>query len=185
VERLVPATPTVGEATHGARAVSWPRFEVTSRAEAAATIVAGALHREGVFQLHFILAMAVGIPLLALVAGFGERARRREVGILKATGWQTDEVVLRAFVEGGLLALVGAALAVVGAFAWLSWLNGWWLASVFLPGLGTVPSVRVPLRLAPATIVIVASMAVVLVMAGTLYATWRCAITPPSEALRG
>src|SRR5262249_32326759 len=95
------------------------RPRVVAREELAALLPQGLLHREGVFTLLFVLAFAVGILVILVTSGFGLSERRREIGILKATGWQTDELLLRSLVENGFLSLAGASLALVLAFVWL------------------------------------------------------------------
>ena len=53
------------------------------------------------------------------------------MGILKATGWQTDEILLRAGVENLLIVAGGFSISLLLAFVWLAWFNGFWIAGVF------------------------------------------------------
>ncbi len=69
----------------------------TSREELVAVLPHGVLNREGILTLHFVLIFAAAILVLLVASGLGLAERRREIGILKATGWQTDEVLLRAW----------------------------------------------------------------------------------------
>jgi ABC-type lipoprotein release transport system permease subunit len=161
-----------------------PALRVATREDVEALLPRGVLHREGIFNLHYVLAFSAGILTILVTSGFGTSERRREVGILKATGWQTDEILLRGLVESFLLSLVGAALAVILAFAWLWLLNGYWIASVFLAGVDTRPGFRVPFRLAPVPMLLAFLIAAVVVLSGTLYSTWRAAVVPPREAMR-
>jgi ABC-type antimicrobial peptide transport system permease subunit len=142
------------------------------------------MHREGVFNLHFLLAFVVGILVILVNSGFGLPERRREIGILKATGWQTDEVLLRSAVESFLLALAGASLAVILAFVWLKWLNGYWIASIFLTGVDAAPGFRVPFRLTPIPVLLAFLIGLTVVLSGTLYSSWRAATAAPIEAMR-
>jgi ABC-type antimicrobial peptide transport system permease subunit len=142
------------------------------------------LHREGIFNLHFLLACVVGALVILVTSGFGLTERRREIGILKATGWQTDEVLLRSLVESFLLGLLGASLAVLLTYAWLRGLNGFWVASVFLAGVGAWPEFPIPFRLTPVPALLALIFSLVMVMSGTLYSTWRAATVSPREAMR-
>ena len=157
---------------------------VTSRDELKSMLPAGLGHREGVFNLHFVLAFVVGILVILVTSGFGLPERRREIGILKATGWQTDEILLRGLVESFLLGVAGAAGAILLAYAWLEWLNGYWIAGIFLAGVDSNPGFPVPYVLAPVPILLAGLLACVLVMSGTAYSSWRAAVTPPAEAMR-
>jgi ABC-type lipoprotein release transport system permease subunit len=160
------------------------RPRVIGRDDLALLLPSGPLHREGVFNLHFTLLFAVGILIVLVTSGIGLSERRREIGILKATGWQTDEILLRGLVESLFLGVASAALAVLMAFLWLKWANGYWIASVFLPGVDAAPAFTVPFRLLPVPVLLTTVLALTLVMTGTLYSSWRAATVPPMEAMR-
>lgn len=159
-------------------------LQVTSREDLQARLPQGLLHREGIFDLIFLVAFVVGILTILVTAGVGTSERRREIGILKATGWQTDEILFRSLVETFLLSLAGAALAIILAFLWLRVLNGYWIASIFLAGVDVRPGFPVPFRLAPVPALLAVLISAIIVMTGTLYSTWRAAVVPPREAMR-
>jgi ABC-type antimicrobial peptide transport system permease subunit len=160
------------------------RPKVIAREDLQALLPGGLLHREGVFNLHFVLAFAVGIAAVLVTSGLGLAERRREIGILKATGWQTDEVLLRCLVESFLLSLAGASLALLLAFLWLRGLNGYWIASIFLDGVEKAPGFPVPFQLTPVPSLLAFVVSFVVVMSGSLYAAWRAATVSPGEAMR-
>lgn len=160
------------------------RYRVASKHELASLLPSGWLHREGIFHLHFVLAFAAAILAVLVTSGAGLSERRREIGILKATGWQTDEILLRGVVESVLLCLVAASASIVVAFVWLKWLNGLWIASVFLSGVDAVPGFKIPFRLVPVPVLLAFVISAIVVLSGTLYPTWRAAIVPPRDAMR-
>jgi ABC-type lipoprotein release transport system permease subunit len=160
------------------------RVRLVAREDLAVLLPQGPLHQEGIFTLLFVFAFAISILVILVTSGFGLSERRREIGILKALGWQTDEILLRSLSESFLIGLAGASLAVVLAFVWLRGLNGYGIAGVFLPGAGRVPSFRVPFRLTPVPALLGFLIAFVVVMTGSLYSTWRAATAAPREALR-
>jgi ABC-type lipoprotein release transport system permease subunit len=159
-------------------------LKATTREELAVLIPQGLLHREGIFNLHFVLAFAVGILIVLVTSGIGLAERRREIGILKATGWQTDEVLLRGLVESVALCVAAASLSLLLGWLWLRVFNGYWLASLFLDGASTAPAIEVPCRFAPVPVLLAFVLALALVLSGTLVSTWRAAIAPPWEAMR-
>jgi ABC-type lipoprotein release transport system permease subunit len=159
-------------------------LQATTRADLLALLPRGLLHREGIFNLHYLLLFSGGILVLLVTSGMGSAERRHEIGILKATGWQTDEVLCRSLVESLCLSLTGAALAVLLALAWLRGANGYWIASVFLSGVGMKPTFPIPFRLTPVPVLLCFLLSVVLVLSGTLLSTWRSAVVPPRQALR-
>jgi ABC-type lipoprotein release transport system permease subunit len=160
------------------------RPKVTSRADLEALLPRDILHREGIFNLHFVLAFVVGILVVLVTSGVGLAERRREIGILKATGWQTDELLLRGLVESFLLSLAGASLALVIAGVWVKGFNGYGIAGLFLTGADLSPAFAVPNRFAPVPALLAFVLSFAIVMSGTLYSTWRAATATPLEAMR-
>jgi ABC-type lipoprotein release transport system permease subunit len=157
---------------------------VSSRDAARALWTSAVAHRDGVFHLHWMLAVSIGVLAVLVTSGFGSSERRSEVGVLKAIGWRTDEILFRNVVEGLLLTAAGASVAVLLAWFWLGVLNGWAIADLFLPGLGWRPHVHVPFALAPLPVVLGMLLSWIIVTSGSLYTTWRTAMTPPANALR-
>ncbi|HKB42491.1 MAG TPA: FtsX-like permease family protein [Gemmataceae bacterium] len=164
------------------RGTVWTR--VTAREDLLVLLPRGGLHNEGIFTVHFLLAFVVGILVLLVTSGVGLAERRREVGILKATGWQTDEVLLRHLAESFALSLASACTALLLAWAWLRLFNGYGVAGFFLPGIGTSPDFAVPFRLTPIPALLAFVLSFVIVLSGTLYSAWRAATVPPREAMR-
>jgi ABC-type lipoprotein release transport system permease subunit len=174
------------------RSVSFPsaagrgtiRTTVTAREDLLALIPRGLLHREGLFNLHFLLAFVIGILVLLVVSGFGLAERRREIGILKATGWQTDEVLVRGAAESLTLSVAGASLAVLMAWLWLRVFNGYGVAAFFIAGAGVAPEFPLPFRLTPVPALLGLVISLAVVLTGTLYASWRAATVSPRDAMR-
>jgi ABC-type lipoprotein release transport system permease subunit len=160
------------------------RPAVTTREELLVLLPHAVLHRQGVFTLHFVLLFVVGILVLLVTSGLGLAERRREIGILKATGWQTDEILLRGLVESFALALAGACLALLLAWVWLRIFNGYWIVSFFLAGGEAGPNFPVPFRLAPVPALLAFLLSFVIVLSGTLYSAWRAAMAAPRDAMR-
>jgi len=157
---------------------------VMSREDLRALLPQSLRHMEGLLNLHFVLAFAVGIPLLMVTSGLGLSERRSEAALLKATGWMTDELLLRGMVESLVLCLIGASVAVLLAWGWLDLLNAKGIAGVFLPGAEGSPAFRVPFRLTPVPALLGFTVSFTLVATGTLYSTWRAATSSPALALR-
>ena len=157
---------------------------VTARKDLRAQIPAGLSHREGIFNLLFLVAFVVGILVVLVTSGFGLQERQREVAILKATGWMTDQLLLRSSTESFLLSLSSASLALICSFIWLRWCNGFWIAGVFLYGVGSDLETPVPYRLTPWPIALAYLLSFVVIMSGTSFSTWRAAIAAPCLVMR-
>jgi ABC-type lipoprotein release transport system permease subunit len=161
-----------------------PALRITTQEESRAQLPASLRHLDGIFQIHFALAFAVGIPLLLVASGIGLMDRRREAALLKATGWMTDELLLRAFVESVVLCLLASSIAVISAWAWLAIGSGRGIAEIFLPGRALGTSMAVPYRLGLEASLVASTLSLCIVGVGSLYSTWRVATAPPGLVLR-
>jgi ABC-type lipoprotein release transport system permease subunit len=160
------------------------RLHVTTRTDATVLGLGQALHAEAIYHALFALALAMGVPLVLVTSGIGLPERRREIGLLRATGWRMDEVLLRSVVENATVATIAAAAAIGITWAWLALLDGWGVAPVFFPGATLDPGFAIPYRVAPFPILLGLALAHAFVLIGSLSATWRAAAVPPAKAMR-
>lgn len=140
--------------------------------------------KAGIFTGFYCIVFALGVPILGVISGFGLAERRREIGVMRATGWQTEEVLEMVALENLLLSLVSLPIIFGTAAVWIHFFNGAWIADFFIPGREIMIPFSVPSRIFPIPLVLGTIMAVVLTMAGGIYSSWRSAVVPPSEALR-
>jgi len=180
VAQRIRALATLGP--QGERPLLRPR--VVTRDDVEAQLLRRVLDRETLFQAPFILAFAVGIPLLLVTSGAGLVERRREVGLLRALGWSPDALLFRAVVESALLAVAGAAIAILLAFVWMRWFDGVGIAPILLPGSSRAAQFRIPWRMGAVPVLLGVLVSAVIVAAGTLHSTWRAASAEPVEAMR-
>jgi len=141
-------------------------------------------YKSGVFTALFTVAFAFAIPALLVISGFGQTERKKEIGVLKATGWQTQEVMEMATLENLVISLTSAPLAILAAMVWLKWFNGAFIAKFFIAEIGLMAPFSVPSRFLPLASILAFLFAVVLTMMGSLYPTWKTATVPPVEAMR-
>jgi len=140
--------------------------------------------RTGVLTAFYIVAFALSVPLILVVWGLGSVERKKEIALLKAVGWETLDVIEMALWENVLLSLAGATLAFLLAFLWIKGFNGFFIAQFFLAEPGLVPDFPVPSRFLPITAFMALFLSLALTLTGSLYYTWRTAITPSAELLR-
>ncbi len=140
--------------------------------------------KAGVFSGFYCLVLALGIPAIGVISGFGQSERRREIGVMKALGWQTPEVLEMVALENLILSLVSVPCIVLAATGWIHIFNGAVISKFFIANLDVMISFSVPSRIFPIPFVLSVMMAVILTMVGSIYSTWRTAIVPPSEAMK-
>ncbi len=141
-------------------------------------------YKAGVFTALFTVAFALAIPALLVISGFGQTERKKEIGVLKATGWQTQEVMEMATLENLIIAFTSAPLAILSAMVWMKWFNGAFIAQFFIAEIGLMAPFPVPSRFLPLPSLLAFLFAIVLTMVGSLYPTWKTATVPPAEAMR-
>ncbi|HHT9126908.1 MAG TPA: ABC transporter permease [Candidatus Brocadiia bacterium] len=138
----------------------------------------------GIFTVLYLLAFALGIPAVLVASGFGLTERRREVGILKATGWQTTEILELISFEQLLISLIGAVLALLLSFLWMKVFNGAIISQFFIAEIGMLPKFTVPAKFLPLPTVIAFFLSFIITMVGCFYTTWRAATVPPVDSMR-
>jgi ABC-type lipoprotein release transport system permease subunit len=145
----------------------------------------GELDRRASFlSIHLILALLCAIWVVMVTSGAGMTERIREIGLLKATGWATDEILIRALSESIVIGFIAYGAAFVLAVAGLQFVKGWGLAPLYVTGLDLASPVRLPYALSPLLLVLTAVATVAVTLTGTLYSAWRAAVTSPMRAMR-
>lgn len=140
--------------------------------------------KAGVFAGFYAIVLALGIPSIGIISGFGLSERRRETGVMKALGWQTREVLEVVAVEHLILALASVPLVLLAAALWVHLLNARGLAGFFVPNVEIMVPFPIPGKLFPVPAMPVGMLALILTMVGGLYSTWRTAVVPPGEAMK-
>ncbi len=161
-----------------------PGARVIARDEMRRTYEAVFNWRQGVL-LTFLSVVLLAFAVLAWDKASGLSAEeRREIGILKALGWDTGDVLRMKLWEGTLVSLcafmAGYSLAWVHVFhaeapLFTAVLKGW---SVLYPRFALMPQVDV------ARIAALAFLTVLPFVAATVVPVWRAATLDPDEVMR-
>jgi len=140
--------------------------------------------RSGMLLTVFAAAL-IAFCILAWDQATGLSAEeKREIGILKAIGWGTNDVLLLKFWEGLAISLsallIGISLAYLhifytGAAILLPALKGW---SVLFPTFDLTPAVDLY------QLVVLATLTVVPYLACTIIPAWKSSVTDPDSVMR-
>jgi cell division protein FtsX len=109
---------------------------------------------------------------------------RREIGVLKATGWETSDVLLMKFWEGAVLSLSSFFLGVLLAYVHVFFLSAGLLApalkgwAVLLPKFRLIPAVD------GAQLVALFFLTVVPYSVATIIPAWRTSVVDPDAVMR-
>ena len=163
---------------------TFPATRPITRSEIVRTYDAVFSWRSGMLLTMFFAAL-LAFCILAWDKATGISAEeKREIGILKAIGWGTGDVLELKFWEGIVISvtslLFGLILAFVHVFVFdaslfASVVHGW---SVLYPEFRVTPSVDLY------QIFVLASLTVVPYVASTIFPSWKAAITDPEEVMR-
>ena len=144
----------------------------------------GFMLKEGIFTALYTVAFALGIPAILVASGFGLSERRKEIGIMKATGWQTLEVLELISFEQLLISLFGATTAILLSIIWMKCFNGAFIAQFFIGEINLLPKFIVPARFLPLPCLLSFFFAIILTMVGSIYSSWRASTENPVASLK-
>lgn len=109
---------------------------------------------------------------------------RREIGILKAIGWETSDVLLLKFWEGLALSLVSLFAGVLLAYLHVFYTSAALFETALKGWAVLYPSFRLIPFISPADLVVLFFLAVVPYTIATIIPSWRAAIVDPDSVMR-
>jgi len=109
---------------------------------------------------------------------------KREIGILKAIGWDTDVVLSVKFWEGLILSGVSSLAGILLAYTYIYWLRAPGLKEIFLGWSTIYPSFKLIPDADPKFLILIITIAVVPYMVVTVFPAWKAAITDPDVIIR-
>lgn len=141
--------------------------------------------RGGLLALLLVPALAAFLLLAwERLSGLGD-AERREIGVLKAIGWSTHDVLTARIFESAVIAIVGAAVGLVVAYAYVFWLGAPGLAEALLGWSHLRPALRLAPALDPLQALALLGAVVVPFVAVSVVPAWRASMIDPDRAIRG
>lgn len=144
----------------------------------------GHRERQTIFSLLYVVILVLAIPLISMLSVYGLTERRHEVGILKASGWRTSDVLELNFFESIILSLLGVVAAFIAGIIWIKVFNGFVISRLFISHEAFYPPFPVPSAFSFYLVVIALFLSVTITLVGTITSTWRTAVTPPAEVMR-
>lgn len=162
----------------------YPDSRLISREEIARTYDAVFTWRGGMLLAVFASA-AVAFCILAWDRATGAAAEdRREVGILKAVGWDTAHVLAWKFWEGAAISLTSFLVGALAGWVHVFVFGAPLLARVMKGWSVLFPPFRLPAAVDPFELLALAFLTVVPYLAATVVPAWRLAALDPDAVVR-
>jgi ABC-type lipoprotein release transport system permease subunit len=162
----------------------FPETRPITRGEMIRTYDAVFNWRSGMLLILFFSAL-LAFCILAWDKATGISAEeKREIGILKAIGWGTGDVLELKFWEGMVISVSSLLLGLILAFIHIFVLDASLFASVVHGWSALFPDFRVTPHIDLYQIFVMASLTVVPYVASTVIPSWKAAITDPEEVMR-
>lgn len=140
--------------------------------------------RSGMMLTIFASAL-IAFAILAWDKATGISAEeKREIGVLKAVGWDTSDVLTLKFWEGAVVSLLSFLLGVIAAHVHVFWFGAAALAPVVKGWSVLFPSFRLTASMDPYQIFVIGFLTVVPYVASTVVPSWKAALTDPDSVLR-
>jgi ABC-type lipoprotein release transport system permease subunit len=161
-----------------------PDSRVVTRAEMLRTYAAVFSWRQGlVWLVTLLLLLAFLVLAWDQAAALGDR-ERHDIGVLKALGWGTGDVLAMKLWQGLLISATAFGLGYLGAWWHVAVLGAPLLAPVLQGWSVLYPELPLAVRPEPAGVLGLALLTVAPYVAATLVPAWRVAVTDPHQAMR-
>ena len=141
-------------------------------------------YKSGFFLALFsICAFAFFIIIYDKTSGLSSE-EKREIGILKAIGWSSDDILKEKFYESFTLSLSAFLLGVTGSLFYVYALQAPLLRNLFMGYSALKPSFALPFSVDVSMLVLLFLLSVPIYIAATLIPAWRASTLDADEVMR-
>jgi len=166
-----------------AAAFPWP-VKITTRTETTGYYAAAGSKRGGLIMITMIPVL-FALALIVYLTVREKTGRRHEVGLLKAFGWTTRDIVALQGYQALFIALPAAAVGLLIAYALVAWPGITWPAYFFLGWDRQAPGLYLQMDGAIPVLLEVAALVVVPFVAAVLWPALRSAAIDPQDLVEG
>jgi ABC-type lipoprotein release transport system permease subunit len=139
---------------------------------------------QGIFAVLLMVGAALTIQAFVVTSGSGQAELRREMGVMRAIGWKTVDLLERVAFENLAISVAAVCLSILLSLAWMKGLNGIFLAQFYVAEVGVVPEIEIPFRAIPSHLLFALAFALAITQLGGLFSVWRSGRFSPKESMR-
>lgn len=137
-------------------------------------------------MLSVFSAAVIAFCILAWDKATGLSAEeKQEIGILKAIGWDTADILALKFWEGLIISLTSFLLGAIAGFVHVFFFDAFFLAPVIKGWSVVFPRFHLAPHLDPYLVFTLGFLTVIPYVASTIIPAWKTAITDPDTVMRG
>jgi len=162
----------------------FPELRTVTRAQIQNTYAA-VFGWKSAFVLSSLLAAIFAFLILIWDKASGlSQEEKREIGILKAIGWDTDVILSVKLWEGLILSGISSLAGLLLAYAYIYGLRAPGLREIFIGWSTIYPSFQLMPDIDPKFLLLIVVISVVPYLAVTVFPAWKAAITDPDAIIR-
>ncbi len=165
--------------------MDFPDARVLTRQGIADASLRAYLGRSGIVALMWAVLVFAVVMTAITASGIGSEEARREVGLLKALGFDTASVLEIRLIESLVTSILGGSLGISLAIVYDFVLQAPLLSGFILGWSLALINGGIPLAISTQTLFMIYTVAIVPVLVATVVPAWRNAITDPDIVLRG
>ena len=139
--------------------------------------------RSGVFQLMWLILLLASMLIAWAQMTNISLGIKREIGILKAVGWETMDIIQLKLLESLGLGLLGFLGGVALGLGYLL-LDAPGLKEYFLSWAAIYPDFPIPMYISPDSLMLLFGVSVFPLLAATVIPAWLLGITDPDQVIR-
>jgi len=141
-------------------------------------------YKGGLFLALFIVCLFSFFMIIYDKSSGLNSEEKKEIGILKAVGWSTNDILKWKFYEGVIISLSAFLLGFIFSFFYVYILKAPYLKDLFLGTSSLKPDFNIPFELNLPLVAIVFFICIPIYIAATIFPSWRASVGDTDEVLR-
>ena len=162
----------------------YPEYKITTRDDLKRSYEEMFNYKSGLFLALFIVCLFTFFMVIYDKSSGLNSEEKREIGILKAIGWSTNDVLKWKFYEASIISSLSFLFGFILSFFYVYFLKAPLLKDLFYDASFLKPDFHIPFSLNFELMAIVFFICIPIYIAATIFPSWRASIVDADEVLR-